>query len=294
MTKYKVNIKQPSSGKYDRITIQDASNRGIKIYLNDVYFVSDEGGNSNNSGNNNVPITTTTTQKKVTTTTTTTVKKTTTKAAVSTESGERYDIVKNGKIGDGWADWSWGVEGNSFNGQGELVATIVADKWGGVSFKSDKYKIGAGTLYFQARVNDANANLQILLHVADADEYTSAGSIKNISTSSMTKYKVNIKEPSNGKYDRITIQDASNRGVKVYLNDVYFVPYSSSTKQVTNNTGNSNTNTGNTGNNNNNGNCAKAFQACGGISYPDVPTCCEPGYKCEIMSEYFHMCVLDS
>ena len=304
MSKLAVGIKEPSNGKFDRITIQDANNRGLKIYLTDVYFVSVTGNtnnnnnnntnnntNNNNNNNNNKPVTTTTTI----TTTTTTIKVTTTVAQVSTNSGTRINIVNNGKFDSAWSDWSWGVQGtNSFDNQGNLVASTVAGSWGGISFKgNNSIKLGAGTLYFQASVNDTSANLQVLAHLSGADEYVTAGTIKNPSTEA-TVYKVSINEPTNGKYDRITIQDASNRGIKIYLNNVYFVPYTPTTKQITNtNITNNNNNNNNSNNNNNNEKCAQAFSPCGGLNYPDVPSCCEPGFRCEVVNDYYHMCNLD-
>ncbi|OUM63496.1 carbohydrate-binding module family 1 protein [Piromyces sp. E2] len=35
----------------------------------------------------------------------------------------------------------------------------------------------------------------------------------------------------------------------------------------------------------------KAYQPCGGLSFPDASPCCEEGFKCEFYSEYFAMCI---
>ena len=42
------------------------------------------------------------------------------------------------------------------------------------------------------------------------------------------------------------------------------------------------------------GNCdsiTKAYQPCGGSTYPEASPCCEDGFKCEFYSEYFAMCI---
>ncbi|ORX84656.1 hypothetical protein BCR32DRAFT_276928 [Anaeromyces robustus] len=41
---------------------------------------------------------------------------------------------------------------------------------------------------------------------------------------------------------------------------------------------------------NNENQCARAYEPCGGINYPNSPTCCETGYYCETRNEYYHQC----
>jgi len=211
MTQYSVTIKEPAKGKYSRISIQDGNNKGLTLYLNDVYFVS---------GATAAAITTTTTVPPPVTTTTSVT------AAYTNVDGKRYDIIVGGsfKVSSQWDNWSWGIESNRFNSQGYMVNYIKANAWGAVSFKrNDKLKFGSGTLYFKSKTPNANSNIQILLHLADVDSYVNVGTIQNLATDRMTQYSVKIKELSQGKFDRISFQDAKNTGLKFYLNEVYFV-----------------------------------------------------------------------
>ncbi|ORX84657.1 coth-domain-containing protein [Anaeromyces robustus] len=40
----------------------------------------------------------------------------------------------------------------------------------------------------------------------------------------------------------------------------------------------------------NNTRCAHAYEPCGGINYPNSPTCCETGYYCETKNKNYHQC----
>jgi len=39
MKEYNIIVEEPSAGKYGRITIQDLNNKGLILYLDDIYFV---------------------------------------------------------------------------------------------------------------------------------------------------------------------------------------------------------------------------------------------------------------
>ena len=174
--------------------------------------------------------TTTTTTKKTTTTTTKKTTTTTTNKPEPTSTSKRYDIIKEGysKISSDWGNWSWGVDKNEFNSKGEMVNVITAGSWGAVSFKGyNDIELGSGTLHFKARSNDTSAVLEVYLHPVNDDPFVNVATIKNLSTSKMTEFNINVKELSSGKFNRISIQDGRNKGVTLYLDDFYFVEGSS-------------------------------------------------------------------
>eukprot|EP00833_Pecoramyces_ruminatium_P011830 jgi/Orpsp1_1/1185862/evm.model.c7180000095676.1 len=191
---YDVEVPALEDAYYDRISVQDAWGKAITLTISNLYFTPAPESNTEKPN------------------------------PVETE-GERYDIIKagDGKIDSKWQNWSWGVEDTQFDEEGNFVNVLTPGEWGAISFKrGDSVKFGAGTLYFKAMVNDTKANLQVLFHYSDED-YTNMGSIKDISVEEMTQYSVEVTAPVADKYDRITIQDIYNKGVTLYLNDVYFV-----------------------------------------------------------------------
>jgi len=183
---------------YSRVSVQDAWGKAITLTINNFYFTPASAASSE--------------EQKPT-------------PATGNDDGKRYDIIKEGQymIDGKWQNWSWGVEDSEFDDDGNFVNYITAGEWGGVSFKrSDSVQFGAGTLYFKAKVNDTNANLQVLFHTT-ADEYINMGNFKDVSDKEMTQYSAKVTAPTAEKYDRITIQDVANNGLTLYLNDVYFV-----------------------------------------------------------------------
>ncbi|ORX61246.1 hypothetical protein BCR36DRAFT_315777 [Piromyces finnis] len=356
LTQYSVNIKLDDGVKFNRVTIQDASNDGIIIYLDDVYFVEGEVATTTvkpttTTTTTTVKPTTTTTTTIKTTTTTTTIKTTTTTTTskpTSTTSSKRYDVIKTGtsKIDSAWEDWSWGLKSYRFNSQGQMVSTINAGEWGAVSFKrTDKLGLGSGTLYFKARVSSSSpsSTIQVLIHTVDED-FISFGNVENIPSNALTQYSVDIKLDDGIKFDRITLQDYSNEGIILYLNDVYFEeiitssstttskPTTTTTSKPTTTTSKPTTTTSKpttttskpttttskpttttskpttttskptttttlkpTSTSKPNGECKEitmGYYPCGGLSFPDASPCCEEGFKCEVIDEYYHMCKL--
>ncbi|ORX46469.1 hypothetical protein BCR36DRAFT_331995 [Piromyces finnis] len=192
LVEYTLEVDEPTAEKYDRFTIQDVANNGLVLTLNDVYFIS---------AASEAPET-----------------------SVNTD-GERYDIVKEGDymIDAKWQNWSWGVEDNEFDDDGNMVNYITAGTWGGVSFKrGDSTLFGKGIFHFKAMVNDTNAQIQVLFHTT-ADEYVAIGSVSDLSDSELVEYTLEVDEPVAEMYDRITIQDVANNGLVLTLNDVYFI-----------------------------------------------------------------------
>jgi len=192
LKEYTVEIDEPTGAKYDRFTIQDVANNGLILTLNDVYFIA---------AASEAPVT-----------------------PVITD-GEKYSIVKEGDymIDPKWQNWSWGVEDSEFDDDGNMVNTITAGTYGGVSFKrGDSTTFGKGTFHFKAMVNDTNAQIQILFHTTE-DEYVNVGSVSDYSDEELKEYTVEIDEPTGAKYDRFTIQDVANNGLILTLNDVYFI-----------------------------------------------------------------------
>jgi len=194
---YDVEVPALEGDNYNRITIQDAWGKAITLTINNFYFTPAEAAS--------------TTPEEP--------------SEPSAPEGDRYDIVKGGILDGKWQNWSWGIESTEVDEEGNFVNYITAGTWGGVSFKrSDGVEFGAGTLYFKAKVNDTRANLQVLFHSStDDDDYVNMGNYKDISDSEMTQYQVEVTAPEGKKYDRITIQDVYNKGITLYLNDVYFV-----------------------------------------------------------------------
>lgn len=304
MTKYSVQINE-SVGKYNRIGIQDNASLGITLYINELYFVPAGAAAATTVTKTTTltttttvapttttttvaPTTTTTTVAPTTTTTTTTVTKTTTTSKpTTTVTSEKISIIPSGatNIDSAWSDWSWGVSKTQFD-QGNMVSYLNGGAWAGVSFKrNDEVRFGDGILHFKAKVNDTSANVKVLLHITSTDENFSAGNIKNISTTQLTELNIAIKEPAAGKFDRITFQDANNKGLTLTLTDVYY---------VVNTAASSNNNTSTTTTNTKTQECASAYAVCGGKNYPDAPTCCQEGYTCQAINDYFHMCVLEN
>ncbi|KAG4101693.1 glycoside hydrolase superfamily [Neocallimastix lanati (nom. inval.)] len=192
---YDVDVTATEGATYDRISVQDAWGKAITLTINNFYLTPAEAST------------------------------TPAESTPSDSEGKRYDIIKEGEfmIDGKWQNWSWGVEDSEFDEDGNFVNYITADTYGGVSFKrSDSVQFGAGTLYFKAKVNDTNANLQVLFHTT-AEEYVNMGNFKDISDTEMTQYKAKVTAPTAEKYDRITIQDVANNGLTLYLNDVYFI-----------------------------------------------------------------------
>jgi len=308
MTKYSVQINE-SVGKYNRIGIQDNASLGITLYVKELYFVpagaeaapapttttvtktttvtttTTVAPTTTTTTTTVAPTTTTTTVAPTTTTTTTTTvtKTTTTSKPTTTVTGEKITIIADGatKIDSAWSDWSWGVSKTQFD-QGNMVNYLTGGSWAGVSFKrNDDVRFGNGILHFKAKVNDTSANIQVLLHITSTEENFSAGNIKNISTTQLTELNIAIKEPAGGKFDRITFQDANNKGLTLTLTDVYYVVNT----ENANSTNNTSTKPKE---------CASAYGVCGGKNYPDAPTCCQEGYTCQAINDYYHMCVLDN
>jgi len=212
MTLYSMEIESPSSPStmYDRVTIQDIYNEGVTITIDDVYYVAKE------------------TEQDLEEATQADLEEPTevepVKEPVEEVDGDRYDILIGGEVDPEWQNWSWGVESAEVDEDGNLANVVTAGEWGGISFKrGDSTLFGAGTLYFKAKADNANAVIQIVAHSTAADEYYNMETIKDLSTTKMTEYAVTIKEPESEKYDRFTIQDVYNKGVIIYLNDVYFV-----------------------------------------------------------------------
>ena len=192
MQSYDIDVPAVSGDKYNRISIQDAWGKAITISVANLYFTP----------SNDVP------EDK----------------PVNTD-GEKYSIVKEGDymIDPKWQNWSWGVENSEFDDDGNMVNTITAGTYGGVSFKrGDSTTFGKGTFHFKAMVNDTNAQIQILFHTTE-DEYVNVGSISDYSDEELKEYTVEIDEPTGAKYDRFTIQDVANNGLILTLNDVYFI-----------------------------------------------------------------------
>ncbi|OUM64991.1 carbohydrate-binding module family 29 protein, partial [Piromyces sp. E2] len=225
MTEFNIAIKESSSGKYSKINIQDIKNKGVTLYLNDVYFTADnhpvvdtttDNNNNNNNKSNN---------KSNNNNNNNNNNKVTTTPPNITNSGVRYDIIIEGtsKIANGWEDYSWGISSNKFDSNGNLVSTLTSGKWGAVSFKRNgKNEFGAGTLHFKIKAKEPSTTLQVTLYISDIDDYVTVKKIENVSTTEMTEFNIAIKESSSGKYSKINIQDIKNKGVTLYLNDVYF------------------------------------------------------------------------
>jgi len=205
MVGYGIEFDVPEGVEFNKISIQDGNNKGIILCLNDVYFVGK-----------------TVSVKTTTTTTTTTKGSSSTSIVKPTNTGKRYDIIKNSSIVNEWSNWSWGVKNSKFN-QGIFVSTINGGEWGALSFKrTDNLVFGSGTLYFSARASTSSANLQILVHT-DYNEVVTIGNIAKIPTNKMAQFSIDINLKNNVKFDRITIQDMTNRGLTLYISDVYFV-----------------------------------------------------------------------
>ena len=282
MSEYAIEIDLDDGVKFDRISLQDNTNEGVVLTLNDVYFVEYDGTQNK-----------TTTTKKSTTTTTTTKKSTTTTTVKPTSTGTRYDIINNSGMTYQWDNWSWGVKSYKFNSDGTMVNNISAGEWGAVSFKrTDNVKLGAGVLHLKAKVNVASALIQVLVHTVD-DEFISFGNLRSISTNKLNEYTVSIDLASGVKFDRITIQDATNEGVTLTLSDVYFVE--GATNQVASTTTKKTTTTTVRQFVTPNGECTEITQGyypCGGLNYPDASPCCEQGFRCEYINDYYSMCAL--
>ncbi|ORY77435.1 hypothetical protein LY90DRAFT_698497 [Neocallimastix californiae] len=256
------------------------------------------------------PTTTTTTTTTVKVTTTTTIKKTTTTVGpVPTSSGTRYDIIKSGdkKLSAGWEDWSWGLSSYRFDSKSNMVCYINEDEWGAASFKRPNVRLGNGILYFKARANVAGNSINIYVHAIDED-YIHIKTIENLSTE-MTEYSVAIELKNNVKFNRISIQDANNTGFTLYLNDVYYMDGATTTtpkttttttttskrtttitttKKITTTTTSVLVPTPAEG-------CkevTKGYYPCGGLNYPDASPCCEEGFKCEYVNEFYSRCAL--
>ena len=313
MTEYSVAIDVADDVKFNRISIQDSTNKGLTLTLNDVYFM--DGATITN---------TTTTKPTTTTTTTTTIKKTITTAIASNPTsvgGTRYDIIKSGdkKISNGWEDWSWGFDSYRFDSKSNMEFKFTPDKWGAASFKRPNVRLGSGVLYFKAKANVANASLNIYIHAIDED-YIFINSIKTLSTE-MTEYSVEVKVANNVKFNRITIQDSTNKGFTLSLNDVYYMDGATvvnkettsikptttkkttvTTKKITTITTKKTTTTTIKKSTPTSiliptpaGGCktfSKGYYACGGLNYPDASPCCEEGFRCEYVNEYYYMCAL--
>jgi len=200
MKEYRVEIKIASNLKFNRITLQDATNKGFSITVTDLYYmdgaIANANGNANayvNPGNN------------------------------SASTGTRYDIIKPGtrQFVTGWMDQSWGVRNYGFNNQGNYESVIEAQQWGAVSLKNWNVQLGSGILYFKAKANIANASLYVFVHTIDED-FIQVGYINRLTTN-MKDYQIEIKV--NKKFNRITLQDGTNNGYTITLNDVYYVQY---------------------------------------------------------------------
>jgi len=315
MTKYGVQISN-LSGQFDRISFQDINNRGLTLYLNDVYFVAND---ASTPGKKPTTTTTTTEKKTTTTTTTTTVEKkttttvtTTTTTTVPKPTGDLIEILKSGSINSSWEDWSWGLSSSKFDSNGNLVSVLNANDFAAVSFRrTDTLKFGKGTLQFKAKSSVKNASIQIVCHLSKYDDFVLVKEVKNIATDKMEEYTININEPKGDKYNRISFLDINGVGMTLTLGDVNF--YSASTVVVssavsedvaskvddTKSTTTTTTTVASTPSSTSDkkAECtsySKGYEACGGKNYPDASPCCEEGYTCQVLNDYFHMCVLDN
>jgi len=290
MTKYALQIKD-LSGEFYRISIQDVNNKGPTLYLNDLYFVAND---------------TTAPGKK----TTTTPAKTTT-TAVPRPTGDSLDILKSGEINSSWEDWSWGLSSSKVDSNGNLVTALNADEYGAVSFRrTDSFTFGKGTLQFKAKSNVKNAQLQIVCHRSKYDDFVLIRLIQDIATDKMEEYNIEIKEPLGDKYNRISFLDINAVGMTLTLADIKYYPSDTaavskavsdevvskvaSTKSNTTTTTTAASTPSSTKNEEKCTSYSKAYEACGGKNYPNASPCCEKGYKCEVLNDYFHMCVLDN
>jgi len=201
MTDYEVEINLGDKVLFNRVSFHDIYNGAYTLSLNDVYFVESAVAQF-------VP---------APTTTTTTVK------VEPTVSGTRYDIMKSGQkqFLNGWMNQSWGVRNYGFNNQGNYESILEAQQWGAVSVKNLNVQLGSGILYFKAKANIANASLYVFVHTIDED-FIQVGYINRLTTN-MKDYQIEIKV--NKKFNRITLQDGTNNGYTITLNDVYYVQY---------------------------------------------------------------------
>jgi len=313
MTKYGVQINN-LNGQFDRISFQDVNNKGLTLYLNDVYFVA----NDSTTTPSKKTTTTTTTEKKTTTTTTTQQKTTTTATTTTTTTipkptGDLIEVLKSGSINSSWEDWSWGLSSSKFDSNGNLVSVLNANDYAAVSFRrTDTLKFGKGTLQFKAKSSVKNASIQIVCHLSKYDDFVLVKEVSNIATDKMEEYTININEPKGDKYNRISFLDINGVGMTLTLGDINF--YSASTVVVSNavsedvaskvdDTKSTTTTTTTTAastpssTSDNKAKCtsySKGYEACGGKNYPNASPCCEEGYTCQPLNDYFHMCVLDN
>jgi len=299
MTEYSVIIDVDSNVKFDKISIQDATNSGLILTLNDVYYM--DGATATIIK----PITTTASVKQTTTTTTTIIKTTTSSdnASIPTSTGgTKYDIIKSGdkRISSGWEDWSWGFSSYRFDSKSNMVFNINANEWGAASFKRENVRLGNGVLYFTAKANKSGTSISIYVHSID-DDFIFIKTIENLSTE-MTEYSIAIELKNNVKFNRITIQDATNTGFTLYLNDVYYMDGSTTTttksttqKITTTITTTKKITTTSTIQPTPAEGCktlTKGYNPCGGLNYPDASPCCEEGFICEFVNQYYSRCSL--
>jgi len=189
-----------------------------------------------------------------------------------------------------------------------MINYLDAGIWGGVSFRRTDVKLGAGVLHFKAKTNDTNAGLQILVHLADKEEYVNVVSLTKISTTELQEFEIEIKQPAGGKINRITIQNSHNTGLILYLADVYYVegatattkPKTTTTRTTTRTTTKTTTKTTTTTTTGYptikpTGECteySKGYYPCGGLNYPDASPCCEEGFECIYVNDFYYMCAL--
>jgi len=223
MTEYSIEVAEPEDVKYDRFTIQDIYNEGVTITINNVYFVANPVADEEPTEVAiDEPIDEPTEVDEPQVEEPTEVDEPEVDPIV--EGDNVYYIVKNGEVDPAWQNWSWGIESAEVDKDGNLSNVLTAGEWAGISFKrSDSTLFGAGTLHFKAKADTAEAVIQVVAHSTAADEYVNMGSIRDLSTTKMTEYSIEITESEEFQYDRFTIQDIYNKGVTVTINNVYFV-----------------------------------------------------------------------
>jgi len=223
MTEYSIEVAEPEDVKYDRFTIQDIYNEGVTITINNVYFVANPVADEEPTEvaiDEPIDEPTEVDEPQVEEPT----EDDEPEVDPIVEGDNVYYIVKNGEVDPAWQNWSWGIESAEVDKDGNLSNVLTAGEWAGISFKrSDSTLFGAGTLHFKAKADTAEAVIQVVAHSTAADEYVNMGSIRDLSTTKMTEYSIEITESEEFQYDRFTIQDIYNKGVTVTINNVYFV-----------------------------------------------------------------------
>ena len=190
---YDVEVPALEGDNYNRITIQDAWGKAITLTINNFYFTPAEPAESTEPTE-----------------------------PVATE-GDRYDIVKEGKLDDKWQNWSWGYETIDFDEEGNAVVVFEEAKYGGLSLYTDKV-FNAGTIHVELKSDKAGAPVTIAVHTSADDEFNAIYKIDDASSDELKAYDIEVPAIEGDNYNRITIQDAWGKAITLTINNFYFTP----------------------------------------------------------------------